>query len=241
MKNLNEIDHLHVGRLENKRRDFLKKGIFYGTLTGITGLSLAGCKDKDTEKNSPVKELMLGHGVLNRVMLIYDACKIKLVNGEQFPMDVLRNSALITRDFIEDYHEKMEEEFLFPQFAKANLLVGLVQVLYIQHHAGRQITDNIIEITGRKDVSDIGGIQNLTALLNNFNSMYRAHEAREDTVLFPALRQIISQKEYHTMAEDFEKREFGKFGAGGYQSTIDKVALLEAQLGINELEKYTPV
>jgi hypothetical protein len=36
--------------------------------------------------------------------------------------------------------------------------------------------------------------------------MYRPHEAREDTVLFPALREIVSEQEFGALGEDFEKK-----------------------------------
>ncbi len=241
METSRENKHLPVDSQASKRREFIKNGFLFGTLTGVAGLGLVtGCKDQGREEISPVKDLMREHGVLNRVMLIYDACKIHLLNGENFPMEALRNSALIIRDYIEDYHEKLEEEFLFPQFAKANLLVGLVQVLYIQHAAGRKITDQIIQMAAGKTPADADDTQKLIGLIKSFNSMYRAHEAREDTVLFPALRKIISRNEYYEMAINFEKREFDKYGAGGYQSALDKVSFLEEQLGIDELNKYTP-
>ena len=41
------------------------------------------------------------------------------------------------REFVEDYHEKLEEDFLFPEFEKRNELVPLVKVLREQHAAGR--------------------------------------------------------------------------------------------------------
>ncbi len=34
--------------------------------------------------------------------------------------------------------------------------------------------------------------------------MYRPHEAREDTILFPALRKLVSKNEYHSLGEKFE-------------------------------------
>lgn len=60
---------------------------------------------------------------------------------QDFPPEALADAALIIRSFVEDYHEKLEEDFLFPRFEKANLLVDLVKVLPTQHQAGRQVTD----------------------------------------------------------------------------------------------------
>ena len=70
--------------------------------------------------------------------------------------------------------------------------------------------------------------------------MYRPHEAREDTVLFPKLRQVVSANEFDAMAEDFERDEHQKFGQDGFHLYVEKVANLEKQLGIYDLSQFTP-
>jgi hypothetical protein len=77
-------------------------------------------------------------------------------------------------------------------------------------------------------------------LLHDFNRMYRPHEAREDTVLFPALRNLMSEKDYHSLGEDFEKREQALFGKDGFEAVVAKVESIEIQLGINDLWQFTP-
>lgn len=145
MKTNNNKNHNPIEGPDNKRREFLKKGVILGALTSIAGLSLiTSCKNETDEDVSPAEDLMREHGVLNRIMLVSDACKVYLVNGEQFSLDALNNSAQIIRSFIEDYHEKLEEDFLFPRFEKANQLTDLVQVLRTQHQVGRKLTDQII-------------------------------------------------------------------------------------------------
>ena len=52
--------------------------------------------------------------------------------------------------FVEGYHEKLEEDFVFPKLEKAGKLVDLTQVLRIQHAAGRKVTDAIREATKQK-------------------------------------------------------------------------------------------
>ncbi len=41
-----------------------------------------------------------------------------------------------------------------------------------------------------------GDQKDLAAALESFTRMYAAHEAREDTVLFPARRRLVSAHEY---------------------------------------------
>jgi hemerythrin-like domain-containing protein len=229
-----------VSGLYAPRREFLKKGAIIGTLTGLAGLSLvSGCKEEG-EEVTPSEDLMREHGVLNRIMLIYDTCSARLVTGEQFPVEALHNSAQIIRSFIEDYHEMLEEKFLFPRFVNANKLVDLVQLLYVQHHAGKVLTDQILQLGNSAVLKNPDDTRKLVELLTSFNRMYRPHEAREDSVLFPALRSIVSRNEYFAMGEDFEKKEHELFGQDGFETMVNKVAELEKQLGIYDMAAFTP-
>ena len=70
--------------------------------------------------------------------------------------------------------------------------------------------------------------------------MYRPHEAREDTVLFPALHKIVPAKRLKELGEQFEKEEDRLFGEEGFEKTVDQVAAIEKQLGIYDLAQFTP-
>ena len=235
----------HIPNEANKniqhRREFVKQGLIVSlsTIAGIVLLS--GCKNEDEEgkKVSPPEDLMQEHGVLNRILLIYDTCRVHLINKENFPKEALSNAAAIIRTFVEDYHEKQEENYLFPRFRKANQLTDLVNVLLQQHQAGRRITDQVMQLTKSQTASDAEN-QKLIQLLEAFNTMYRPHEAREDTVLFPAFRKIVSKHEYDSLGEEFESNEQKKFGKDGFETMVNKVAAIEKQLGIYELSQFTP-
>ncbi|GGI23365.1 MULTISPECIES: hemerythrin domain-containing protein [Pedobacter] len=226
----------------SNRRNFLEKTLKIAAITGVGGITiLSACKEKgDEEKEvSPPEDLMQEHGLLNRVLLIYDTCRIHLTDKKSFPKEALYNSANIIRTFVEDYHEKQEENYLFPRFKKANQLTDLVQTLLAQHNAGRNITSKIMQLGKTKTLS-AGENQNLIQLLGDFNTMYRPHEAREDTVLFPAFRKIVSKHEYDSLGEDFEKNEHKIFGEDGFDTMVNKVADIEKQLGIYDLAQFTP-
>ena len=139
----------------NGRRSFLKKsGIV--ALAGIAGLGmsgLAGCKG-DNEDVTPPEDLMREHGVLNRVLLVYDHFLGMLYNNEQVNPQLVSDAANIIKTFIEEYHEKQEEDFLFPKFEKAGKLTDLVATLRIQHKGGRVVTGGIITICSKPAIND---------------------------------------------------------------------------------------
>src|SRR3954467_2999383 len=96
-----------------QRRNFVKQSLIV-TLSGVAAISmLPGCKDKEEEEGegqeiSPPEDLMQEHGLLNRVLLIYDTCRMHLINKQSFPREALTNAANVIRTFVEDYHEKQE-------------------------------------------------------------------------------------------------------------------------------------
>ena len=171
------------------RRGFIATGaVGIGLLlAGPARLALAAGKQKSKEVEvGPVEDLMREHGVLRRILLIYEEGLRRLEAGKDLPPRVLADSARIIRRFVEDYHEKLEENELFPRFKKAGKLVDLVQILYDQHQAGRHLTDAVLQSATPAGLADAGTRRHLGEALRRFIRMYRPHAAREDTVLFPA-------------------------------------------------------
>src|SRR5437763_15819937 len=101
---------------------------------------------KKDEEVTPPEDLMREHGVLDRVLLVYEAGLRKFSSNEDFDPALITQSAEIVRDFINNYHEKSEEEHVFPRFKAAGKMVDLVDTLLQQHHAGRRVTELILQL-----------------------------------------------------------------------------------------------
>jgi len=192
------------------------------------------------EEVSPAEDLMREHGALKRILLIYEQGLHRLHANQDVPPKALADTAGIVRSFVEDYHEKLEEDYLFPRFKKANKLVDLVEVLLEQHRAGRRLTDAVVRLSTAQALQRADDRKTLANTLRLFIRMYDPHAAREDTVLFPAFRGIVSAHEYDSLGEDFEKREHELFGSDGYEKMIDRIASIEKSLGIYDLAQFTP-
>src|SRR5947207_1637428 len=98
------------------RRRFIHHGIVLGT-SGLVACAAASGADQTEatqERVSPNEDLMREHGVLNRVLIIYEEIVQGLAAGVDVPPEAVRDSAGIVRSYIEDYHEKLEQDFLFP-------------------------------------------------------------------------------------------------------------------------------
>ena len=183
---------------------------------------------------TPGEDLMQEHGVLERILIIYDEAARRIEKNEQFDLAVLTSAAGIVRRFVEDYHEKLEEQFVFPRLQTARREIDLVAVLLRQHQRGRQVTDDVVRRAGA------GASPELAQALRSFARMYRPHAAREDTVLFPAFRGIVGRAGYRELGEQFEDKEHELFGKQGFENTVAEVARVEATLGIGDLARFTP-
>ncbi len=226
--------------VDRSRRSLLWAGPLAGlALTIPTALLGQKNKEQGEEEVTPAEDLMREHGLLKRILLIYDEVESRIAQQKEFAPDAVTKSAKIISSFIEQYHEKLEEDYVFPRFRKHNLLVNLVNVLQQQHEAGRRVTEQILTLSGGALRSN-DAKQKLAAALHQFVRMYAPHEAREDTVLFPALHQVVSRHEIDALGEDFEKREHQLFGKEGFEGMVPRVADIEKQLGIYDLSQFTP-
>ncbi len=231
------------------RRDFIKKGGILvastATLQTNGALTLAASRSDDKkpegkkgEEISPAEDLMREHGVLARILLIYDEISMRLEKGMKYPPEVLASAAALIRRFVEDYHEKLEEDHVFPRFVKSGRLVDLVNVLLEQHRAGRRLTERIKNL-GSLSALNPDQKKELLKDLDLFARMYRPHKSREDTVLFPAFHSVVSAKEYDSLGEKFEEQEDKLFGEHGFEKVVEEVAGLEKSLAIYELSQFT--
>ena len=189
---------------------------------------------------SAPEDLMREHGVLNRILLIYDEGVRRLQAKERVSPDIFRQPAGIVRKFVEDYHEQLEQKFIFPQFERRQEHIELVQVLREQHDAGRRLTDEILRLAAPGEFVPAEAAQKLGQTCKSFVRMYRPHEAREDTVLFPELYKIVPAAQIKELGEQFEEEEHRLFGEGGFQKTVEQVAEMEKRLGIYDLAAFTP-
>lgn len=229
-------------------------------ITGIGGLSaglvLAGCGDganksptaappapdqgKEAEVTA-VEDLMREHGVLRRALFVYSEVAVRLRSKpSDVAPDALQKTARLFRTFGEDYHEKkLEEAYIFPAVKRAGgEAASYADVLTAQHERGREITEYILYAVqeGKLSAANSGP---LARALESFVRMYRAHAAREDTIVFPAWKQTLTAKQLDEMGEKFEEIERQQFGEDGFEDALKRIAEIESALGLADLSQFT--
>jgi hemerythrin-like domain-containing protein len=233
---------------EHDRRGAL--GLIAGIGLAASALALPSCstaarKPKPQEAGegevTANEDLMREHGVLRRILIVYREISPQLIQGSaKVDVSAIGDAATIFRNFGERYHEQLlEEQHIFPIVRKARGESGaLVDTLLAQHARGRAITAFILDRTKGGSIATGDGPR-LARAMTTFARMYEAHTAREDTIVFPALKKAIGHKTYDELGERFEEIEKREFGGDGFDMALDKVQGIERRLGLADLAAFT--
>lgn len=184
---------------------------------------------------TPTEDLMREHSLLNRIMLIYENILFKIDSNINFDLQLVFDSATIVKEFIQEYHEPLEEKYIFAFLVERNLHVELISELIKQHRLSGVITEKIFKYVR------LAELPKLSKYIKLFIYMYRAHESREETIIFNEFRKIAGVKLMKEIGEEFEKSEHELFGADGYEGILNKVIKIEIKLDIYNLNTYTPI
>ncbi|HEY2660262.1 MAG TPA: hemerythrin domain-containing protein [Caulobacteraceae bacterium] len=221
-----------------------------GALAGASILGLANGsaaepgkgKGPGQEKDTPaVEDLMREHGVLRRALLVYQEVAPRIrAAPDRFDAKALWRTARLFRDFGEDYHEqKLEEAHIFPVVRKAGgPAAAYPDVLTAQHDRGREVTEFILAVTKGGSIG-AANAEPLAIALERFVLMYENHAAREDTIVFPAWKLALSQRQIDALGDQFEDIERKQFGKDGYEDAVKQIAQIEAALGLADIDQFT--
>ena len=91
---------------------------------------------------------MTEHGVLKRVLLAYRAASAQLAAGRTPPAGAVLDAAQIIADYVESFHEGLEEAYVFPRVRRDDRYADLVTTLLTQHDRGRHLTAAITVAAG---------------------------------------------------------------------------------------------
>jgi hemerythrin-like domain-containing protein len=224
---------------ESRRHFLLAAG------TAGAGLLLAtsgpGAAYADEKEVGAVEDLMREHGVLRRALLVYaeTAAKLRAPKADVDPA-ALHDTAKLFRTFGEDYHERqLEEAHIFPVVKKAGgPAAAYPDILTAQHNRGREITDYVLSVTGKGKIAAAQRAP-LAHVFETFVAMYENHAAREDTIVFPAWKDALSEKQIDELGDQFEEIEHRMFGKDGFEDAVKKIAAVEQRLGYADLAQFT--
>jgi hypothetical protein len=185
---------------------------------------------------------MLEHAIQERLLGVYEelADRLRTPQDQRAP-DLLRQAAALVRKLHEDFHQRLEEEYIFPHFESHAQLGPLVKTLKAQHAAGRLVTESILQALGAagdpaKAPPAAAARATLAQACRTTVRLCRPHMAREATDLFQTLYDLLPTAKLDRMAEKFEKRQEAVFGEDEFKDVLAQIAAIEKELGLFELK-----
>jgi hemerythrin-like domain-containing protein len=205
----------------------------FGVMAGLAPQSSAA-KTQDQGVGA-IETLMRGHGLLWRAIIVYDVIRDRILKGQETEPSLILDTASVIRTYLEDFHEKAEEKYIFAPLEKDSAQFAAIQELKVQHGTGYELTRRISNLskTGKMNAE-------LAGYLDDFQRMYRHHAAYEDTVIFPAFDVMEKRSDMAELAATFGVEEKKVLGHNGFDVFLNQIAHIEKQLGIYELATSTP-
>ena len=224
-------------------------GLAVGAATTGTAWAATGSPAPARDGLPPDDDLMREHGVLKRVLLCYRAMTSQVQAGHPLTAAHVQDAALIIHDFIEGFHEGLEEGYVFPRLRSAgpinSTVTSTVSTLLVQHARGRVITQYLLAQaapvkTGPGGTLSADTSARVSGAMQAFVRMYEPHEAREDTVVFPAFRRIVPARELADLGQHFAGLEQQQFGRDEFTAMVARITAIEQALGSYDLSQFTP-
>ena len=196
-------------------------------------------EELEEKESSPTEDLMKEHGVIERIMLIYQRMIEKAITGQEVDVSVIDRASKMVNEYVSKHHERDEEKYVFPKFREANYIVDLVDTLEHQHNVSRALNKEVTELSAKGAEITQDEAVRLLDLCGMFVNMYLPHISRENTILFPTFFDIVSPEYVRDIKKKMEDEEEKVLGETGFRGFVGHVAKLEKEAGCHELSQYT--
>lgn len=165
------------------------------------------------------------HRMTEKVLEIVKAEADKLRNDQGNPK-VVEQALDFFSVFTDGCHHQKEEKVLFPMLEARGVSKGggPTEVMLAEHDRGRGL------LAGMKESARTGDWQGFHDKTNEYVELMKGHIWKEDDVLYPAARKVLSADDRTSLAEGFERVE-ESVGEGTHERFAAMVHQLETQSG----------
>ncbi len=220
-----------------------RRGFF--AAAGLAGLGTLGLRTaaagEATSPGAVGEQLMVEHGVVQRLMTVFEECADRLEAGRDVPPGAIVNAGALIDEFVEAHHEEFEQGHVYPLFGTNPDLAPLIGVLVRQHAVGRRLAGRAIFFAGKGDLTAPPVGKPLARICRGYARMYRAHAAHEDTRLFSHLRGAVSKSRFDELGARLVESRQRHIGAADLGGILERLTEIEGTLGLEELDHFTAI
>lgn len=168
---------------------------------------------------TPTEELRAEHEGILLVLDVLEKMSERIIAGQGVPVQHLREIVEFLQVFADKCHHGKEEGVLFPALEAAGIPRngGPIGVMLSEHERGRHFIGDIARLLDAHASGSEGSLVLLTTPVLQYIDLLRSHIWKENNVLFPLADEKITAGEQARIAEEFEKFEHEKIGAGRHE------------------------
>ena len=157
----------------------------------------------------PTDALEHEHRIIQQVVGAMAALADDVEKGKAAPAEVLQDLLEFLRTFADRCHHGKEEICLFPLLERKGVPPRgcPLGALKMEHETGRALVAQLAKASDAYFSGDPVGKSSLVPLLRNLVELYSAHIWKEDYLLLPMTKKVLSPTEQEALAEEFRRVE----------------------------------
>jgi hemerythrin-like domain-containing protein/beta-phosphoglucomutase-like phosphatase (HAD superfamily) len=172
------------------------------------------------------EEHVLGKRIVGAAIKITERLKA----GELPPKELLRPMTTLvwlTKNFIDPFHHRKEEEVLFPFGIMGGADAKLINEMILEHDQGRHYFAGMDIALRRIQAGIVGAVSEFSHLTNGFIDLYKAHGKREDDELFKNIGDLLTDMDDAVIVD-----LMSRLGPADITLYLAVIASMEKDLGI---------
>ena len=156
------------------------------------------------------------HRVIEKMLRLLELIAIKLENGENVPVDLLKKALDFIRNFADNYHHGKEEDILFKIMGEKGFAIegSPIAVMLDEHNTGRGYTRALSEGIDKYTSGDDNARKEIAENARNYTRLLATHIMKEDNILYTLADKILPQNQQEELLNKFAIVEKDLLGDG---------------------------
>ena len=215
-----------------------RPGAFLGIFAQATQAGPAWASERSMFVSAP-EALSREHALLTRLLIAVDNVVNNAVEDRNMDLTPINNASNVIRRVVADHHMAFEEQNIYPRMEQIDYLSSMIETMEGQHDDARVINKMVLDMTRGGKIRGKTEMDELVLLTKSFKDMITAHAAWEETIIFPAMYDLLPERDMSDINKKFMgsgRKLLGGEGPVKLYRTLDDI---EKAAGTHDLSSFT--
>jgi hemerythrin-like domain-containing protein len=149
------------------------------------------------------------HRTIEKIVRVTGVLADELAENRDIDDDILRDLGQFLRVYGHQCHHGKEESYLFPMLESRGVPEEgcPLGALRHEHEKSRALTQELVQASAEYAANRHAGSSALSEVLRNIAQFYPAHIWKEEYLLFPMARKVLSEEDDQRLLQEFKSVE----------------------------------